>query len=110
MHTFYKIFEVKGETIKPLFHKRKPLPRGEWLKADKVEGRDGGNSRRYLTGWHLFDNLKTAEKYFSRFRDRENREILKCNAFGLRIKPTNSDVYLADFIKIKGGKYHEKII
>lgn len=100
MHTFYKIFEVKEGIIKPLFHNKRSLPRSKWLKAVKKSGYDGSKSKTYITGWHLFDSLETAEKYFKRFKYKENREILKCKAFGLRLKPTNKEVYLADFIKI----------
>ena len=62
--------------------------------------KDGAGGREYLSGIHCFKELEIAVKYLSRFRNPTGLRIIPCEAKGLRQKPTNPDVWLADKIFI----------
>ena len=75
-------------------------PYDEWIKAEKKMVKDGSGGREYLSGIHCFKDPRKLEKYGYRFLNREDMIAVKCLAKGLRQKPTNPDVWLADEIFI----------
>ena len=104
MEKVYKIVEKDGELIKTIFHgynKSRIIPYGKWLKAEKRMVKDGSGGKRYLAGWHVIKDEKIAIQFLkSKFRKRLDKlSIIPCMAIGLRQKPTNSMVYLADWVK-----------
>ena len=103
METIYKIICIENQEVKNLFkgiEGTRILPTNKWLKAEKKMGRDGGNSRWYLTGIHCLKDKEKAEDYLNNFRTEKERIIIKAKGRGLRQKPTNENVYLADEIMI----------
>ena len=103
MENIYKIVIKENNLIKTLFHgvnRTRILPINSWLKADKKIRKDGSNGKEYLTGFHCFKSKEKAIKFMNRFRTNKNRIIVECKAKGLRQKPTNQNVFLADEIYI----------
>jgi len=103
----YKIMEAHRGEYKTLFYGInycRILPFNTWLKAELRYVRDGSNSVPYISGIHCFKDKKIAEKYLRRFRTERDRVIVKCLAKGLRTKPSNPDVFLADEIFIPSQK------
>lgn len=101
----YKIVRRNKNILKTLyhgFHRSRVLPKNVWIKAEKKIVRDGSrkNSREYLSGIHCFKDIDTAVMYLLRFKNIDNLKIYKCYAKGLRQKPTNENVYLADELMI----------
>lgn len=99
----YKIVEWKNGDPHTLFHGidgSRRLPRGRWIEAEKKQGVDGGGQEPYLTGIHVFRNRKKAEGYLDNFRVEKDRRVIEVRATGLRQKPTNGHVWLADRIFI----------
>lgn len=99
----YKIVLLDHLLLKTLFRAidgSRYLIYNRWLNANKQMGKDGANQEPYLTGIHCFKNRDVAIAYLSRFRTEKNRIVIECQAEGLRRKPTNKNVYLADRIRI----------
>ena len=106
----YKIVIKDNDGYKTLFNTingSRKLQINSWIKANIKLSIDGSGGKPYLTGIHCFKDNKKAIKYLNKFRTKKNRIIIKCKAKGLRKKPTNSDVFLADEILIKNNE--EKI-
>ena len=105
--TYYKIVDKDNKgNIKILFHGingSKILKRGEWLQAvvKPVTDGDPKRSTEYLSGWHLFDNKEEAEFYLKRFKNKEPKTIIECEAKNLWKKEhSRANVWLAEWIKI----------
>ena len=99
----YKIVLKNNGNFKTLFRAiegSRTLPFDKWLKGVNVMAIDGSGGKVYLTGIDCFKEKKVAEIYLSNFRKELNRVIIKCLAKGLRQKPTNKDIFLADEIFI----------
>jgi hypothetical protein len=79
---------------------KRRLTLNKWLKANNIFSIDGRGQKPYLTGIHCFKSEETALKYLDRFRTNADRVVIKCKGRGLRQKPTNKDVFLADEIFI----------
>lgn len=106
MREVYKIVEPYDEGYKTLFRGNngtRILPFDEWIKANKRMVRDGPGGKLYLSGFHCFKKENDADNYIGRF-SRPDRHIIKCLAKGLRKKPTNKTVWLADEILIPSNK------
>ena len=104
MEKVYKIVEKDGDVTKTIFHgynKSRIIPSDKWLKAEKKIVQDGSSGRYYLSGWHVIKNEKAAIHFLkTKFRKRLDKLfVVPCMAIGLRQKPTNPLVYLADWIK-----------
>jgi hypothetical protein len=102
----YRIVEVRNGEFCSLFHGTngsRVLPVGEWLCAERKVVGDGG-ARRYLAGFHVFMSLDVAEDFLERrFRRKEGRIIVECEARGLRRKEcARGEVYLADWLRVVG--------
>ena len=102
----YKIVLVERDELRTLFHginRSRILPVNKWIKAEKRYGRDGSGQNFYLTGIHCFKDEEVAIEYLNKFRIEKNRVIIECEGRGLRQKPSNKDVFLADeiFIRMK---------
>jgi len=94
---------LKNGKYTTLYHginRSKSLPVGKWIIAEKKMVTDCGKGEPYLSGLHVFLNKEIAEKYLKRFRSNKPRIIIVCEAKGLRRKPSNENVYLADRIKL----------
>ena len=99
----YKIVRDLNGFYKTLFHgvnRSRILQTGKWLKAEKRMSCDGSGGRPYLTGFHVFKDAGKAEAYCYRFSNTQHITVIRCLARGLRQKPTNKDVFLADEIFI----------
>ena len=99
----YKIVLNEDRKLKTLFKAiegSRTLMRGKWLKADVKIGTDGSGGRRYLTGIHCFKDIEKAYEYLQRFPTSKPRIVIGCEAMGLRRKPSNPNVWLANRIKI----------
>lgn len=96
----FKIVLSENDEYKTLFHGTRVLEKGKWLKANKRLVRDGTGGRLYLSGFHVFREEKIAKEYLKKFRTDKTRVIIKVKARGLRQKPTNDSVFLADEIKL----------
>lgn len=104
MEEVYKVFVVENGVLKTLFkgiEGSRTIRFNKWLKADKKMSVDGSGQQPYLTGIHVFKEKKKAYKYLNNFRTDKDRRIIKCYAKGLRVKPTNNNVYLADRIYVR---------
>lgn len=101
----YRIVESKDGKLKSLFHGTsgtRILPIGEWIAADKKIVKDGTRGTEYESGFHVLLSAEAAHEFFNkRFRIKENRIIIRCEARNLRPKiHALGEVYLADSIKI----------
>jgi len=109
METVYKVFTIEKGIIKNLF---KGLPQEDsqrntrtikydkWLHAEKKWSVDGSGQQEYLTGIHTLKSKEDAEDYLNNFRTEKCRVVVECQAEGLRQKPTNEKVYLADKLRV----------
>lgn len=86
---------IRGSTFQPY---------DEWIEADCKLVKDGSGGQAYLSGIHCFKDRSIALKYKDKFKDAERKVIIKGLAKGLRQKPTNPDVWLADEIYIPSPK------
>ena len=103
MDIVYKIVLLEQHLLKTLFRTiegSRYLMYDIWHNANKQMGKDGSKQQPYLTGIHCFKKRDVATAYLSRFRTEKNRIVIECQAEGLRRKPTNKNVYLADRIRI----------
>lgn len=99
----YKVFLYENDNLKNLFRGiegSRNIEYDKWLKAKKVMSVDGSGQKPYLTGIHCLKNKKDAIEYLKNFRTEKNRVVVECYASGLRKKPTNEKVSLADFIYV----------
>jgi len=101
----YKIFERDKEqgVIKNLFkgiNNSRTLKAEQWYLANIKRGRDSGD-RWYITGIHCLPTRELAEDYLDNFRVEKDRIVVECyTAGGLRNKPTNDNVILAEDLYI----------
>ena len=100
----YRIVEIDGERIRPLFHGingKREFTFDTWIRADKKHVSDGSQRSRktYLSGFHVLLSKEDAEKFFNRrFKIKENRRVVPCRVRG-DIRPKYSGTcYLADEI------------
>ena len=99
----YKIVEKKNTGLFTLFHGvdgSRRLPIGSWLDADQRLVVDGSGQTPYVSGFHVFVEESTAERYLSRFTAERDLEIVKVEIGKSRTKPTNGDVLLAARMKV----------
>ena len=111
MTEVYKIvykFIINGERHwRTLFHAINHTtfqPYDEWIKAEKNMVKDGSYGREYISGIHCFKDEEIALQYLVRFKRAKEMRVVKGLAKGLRMKPTNANVYLADEIFIPSQK------
>jgi len=100
----YKIVEVVNGEIKTLFHGingSRVMPKGKWIKANQVMGKDGTSETKYLTGWHVLLSYEDCVAYMSRFKKRlDILKIVECQVKHATPKEHSpSPVYLAEYIK-----------
>jgi hypothetical protein len=101
----YKIILAEGKTLFKGINGSRTIPFNQWLIADKKPVKDKyPDGKEYMSGFHVFLDRDTAEEYLRRFRKPVERVIVKCLARGLREKPTNSSVHLADELYIDGNQ------
>lgn len=99
----YKIILAEGKTLFKAINGSRKLTFRTWLIANKKMVRDKyPDGKEYLSGFHVFKNRPNAIKYLKRFTTEQDRIIVKCLVKGLRKKPTNSPVWLADEMFILG--------
>ena len=99
----YKIMEVENGEIKNLFrgiNRNRTLKKGRWYHAECKLGKDGSDSKEYLTGIHCLPSKELAEQYLNNFRVKKTRVIVPVLVKGERRKPTNKNVILADSLMI----------
>lgn len=108
MTTWYKIVEKHTEGLRTLFHGNNGsrfLKTNTWLEANVKMVIDGSDGKRYLSGWHILRTRQNAIDFLKKFRKRkELLHIVPCEVKNVRVKPSNKIVFLAQYIKIFGGK------
>ena len=112
MKTVYKIMCIESGVLKNLFkgiEGSRTLPTNQWLRAENKWSVDGGGQKPYLTGIHCLLDKEKAVDYLDNFRTDRNRVIIECHAKDLRQKPTNENVYLADWLYIPADNLLEII-
>ena len=103
MEKVYKVFLLENGILKNLFRGiegTRTIKFNTWLEAEKKMSVDGSGQQPYLTGIHVLKNKQKAIDYLENFRTDKSRIVIPCKAKGLRQKPTNEDVYLADYIYV----------
>ncbi len=113
MRPYYKIMDFSEDRVKTLFHANegsKIIPMKEWIYASRHElVSDGSSSTKYMSGWHVFKNLKEAKKYlFQAFKNLHNKVILQCYCMG-DIRPkyhSKADVWLCQGIYLDEIIFH----
>jgi len=103
MERVFKVLVVEDGVIKNLFkgiEGSRTLPLDTWLRAENKWSVDGSGQEEYLTGIHCLLNKEKAINYLDNFRTDRDRIVVECYAKDLRQKPTNNDVYLADWLYI----------
>jgi len=103
---WYKIVEKHPKGLKTLFHGNNGsrfLEPNIWLRANEKMVIDGSDGRTYLSGWHVLKSYDKAVSFLNRrFRKRkELLHIVPCKVKNIRVKPSNSIVFLARWIKIE---------
>ncbi len=102
----YKIVEKadKPNCFKTLFHGingTRTVPIGKWLDATIKPVKDGSGGTVYNSGIHVLDTYDDAVSYLKNFSDITNKEIVVCEARGIRLKRhSKHKVLLCDKIKI----------
>ncbi len=102
----YKIMEKadKPNCFKTLFHGingTRTVPIGKWLDATIKPVKDGSGGTVYNSGIHVLDTYDDAVSYLKNFSDITNKEIVVCEARGIRLKRhSKHKVLLCDKIKI----------
>lgn len=99
---YYKIVNVKDDTLRFLFHgvdNSKTIEPNKWYVADKKMVIDGTNGTQYLSGFHILETIEEAEKYLTNFSTTDNKRIVEVLAKDIRKKEhSRSEVFLADEI------------
>lgn len=112
MQKVYKIFVIENGELRNLFKSiegSRTIEFDRWLKAENKMARDGGNSRKYLTGIHCVETLNDAIEYLDNFYTDKNRLIVECLAEDLRTKPTNDKVKLADWLYVPKKSFRQAL-
>ena len=78
-----------------------------WLSGEKRWARDGGDSKKYLTGIHVLLDKDHITEYLKNFRTDKDRRTLEVYVKNIRPKPTNDKVWLADNIYIPSDNTEE---
>lgn len=109
----YKIFVIEKEELRNLFRGidgTRTIPFDSWLRAENKWSVDSSNQDPYLTGIHVLKEKDIAINYLkTNFRKERERVIVKCLAKDLRPKPTNSKVFLADWLYVPEESFEERI-
>jgi len=106
-HIAFKIVEQHGDQMKALFHGiegSRILPPKKWLKATEKMVVDGGRSRKYLSGFHIFMSRWDAEVYLEKSftKRKELLKVVRCLAMRPRRKwHSKSPIWLAPEILIE---------
>ena len=100
----YRIVEeLPNGKFKTLFHGiggSRLLEVGKWYEAERKWVRDGGGQELYQSGFNVLLELHRCMDYVSRFRAPRTLRLARCTVSGLRQKPTNEHVMLADRLRI----------
>lgn len=104
---FYKIVdEDKPGIFKTLFHGingSRVLQFNEWLEADLKMVKDGTSKTKYLSGWHIMEDLQECTDYLRNFKHLTKKRIVACEAKHIWPKShSRSNVWLSQYIKITG--------
>ena len=100
----YRIVEIDGNKIKPLFHGvrgKRVFPYNEWIKADKKLVSDGSHKtkKNYLSGFHFLLSKEETERFLgTRFKNKEKRIVVPCRVRKNIRKKYSGTCYLADEI------------
>ena len=107
MKTVYKIvrygnWDGKHWNYKFLYHginKSRVIPRNKWIKAERKWAGEGNNL--YWTGIHCFETVGECTDYWiNKFKKNKTMKIIKLLAKGIRRKPSNKKVLLANWIRL----------
>ena len=103
--TYYKIVDYIDSKRKTLFHGlngSKIIETGKWLKADIKPVKDGTSKTTYLSGWHIVPTEQECHDYLKKFKNIDNKAIIRVLAKNLRPKAHSpANVYLAEWMKIE---------
>ena len=112
MHKAYKVFVVEDGCLKNLFkgiEGTRTIEFNTWLRAENKMSVDGSGQDPYLTGIHCLLDKDKAIDYLDNFRTDKNRIVLEVKVDGIRQKPTNRNVYLADWLYVDKDKFDTKL-
>jgi len=104
----WRMFELKNNDLYTLFHavlingkKTRKLPIGEWIDAEIKEVYDGNKGKKYISGFHVFNELEYGKNFKNKFRNPRTLVLVEIEVNGnMKKKPTNSNVLLVDKIMI----------
>lgn len=106
----YRIVEVGADgQLRTLFHglpcasrgrRSRVLAPGVWYEAEPRLVVDGGGQTPYLSGFNVLLDRAAMLQYLSRFRAPRTLRIARCEVRGLRQKPANPEVFLAEWLKV----------
>jgi len=105
----WRLFELKNEKLYTLFHafsvnggrKSREVPIGKWIDAEIKEVYDGSKSKKYISGFHVFDDINYGLNFKNKFRKPRNLVLVAIEIRGnVRKKPTNNNVLLVDSMYI----------
>lgn len=110
----WRIVEIKAGIPHTLFHgnanwrlgysglsgRTRKLRFRAWMQAERKLVKDGSGQEPYEAGFNVLLSREKAVEYMKRFTAPRDLRIARCQAQGLRQKPTNQDVWLADHLWI----------
>ena len=101
---WYKIVDTDSlGRIKTLFHGvsgSRIIPQGQWIRAEVKTVHDGSSGTPYQSGWHVMKSVDECVAYLKKFKNVENKAIIKCKIRG-NLWPKEhspSDVWLAEWL------------
>lgn len=112
MQKAYKVFVIEEKSLKNLFRGiegTRTIEFNTWLRAENKMSVDGSGQDPYLTGIHCLLDKEKAINYLDNFRTDKNRIVLEVKVDGIRQKPTNDNVYLADWLYVDKEKFYSKL-
>jgi hypothetical protein len=101
---WYKIVDTDDKgNIKTLFHGvngSRIIPQSQWLQAAMKPVKDGTSKTTYISGWHVMKSIEECVDYLTKFKNTENKAIIKVKIKG-KVWPkahSPADVYLAEWL------------
>lgn len=101
----WRLFEEKNGELHTLFHGvhgSRQIEEDLWYRANNRLVRDGTSKTWYEGGFHVFADVQGLA-YLGRFKKPRKLVAVQVLVDGLRPKPTNGEVLLADWMMVPDG-------